>query len=416
MPFFMSSQLRTAWQQRPNFLWRPGSLRWGLPCSCVILLLLISPSMAADSVQLEELWRIGGDTEDPDQFFGVINAMVEDADGNLYLLDSQLHDVKIFDADGNFVRAIGREGEGPGEFRRPADLFLMPNGDVGVLQRAPGKIVLMTPEGDPAGEYPLPESEDGGFRFLSQARYGDEILILAMSAASFGGERSGFSTSLIALDRDGNEVGRYFEQFTRRDRNNPVIDEKSGGFFSTLWELAADGTVYLSRDFDAYKIEVFDSRGGQVRVIEQEYTLRERSSKQKQRMKRRLRPRGRHAARAELKISDTDRSIQRIYPKADGGLLVLTSRGAFDVPEGSSGVFDVFDAEGQLVRQVSLLGEGNFERDGFFFRGDRLYVVTGLQEAIDAMRGGNTDDEDEDWEEEPQPVAVIAYRIGDGLP
>lgn len=42
-----------------------------------------------------------------------------DDDGNYYVADRGNHRVGVFDAEGNFVRTFGREGEGPGELRSP---------------------------------------------------------------------------------------------------------------------------------------------------------------------------------------------------------------------------------------------------------------------------------------------------------
>ncbi len=38
-----------------------------------------------------------------------------DREGNIYIADNKLSAVQVFDADGNFLRSIGRAGEGPGE-------------------------------------------------------------------------------------------------------------------------------------------------------------------------------------------------------------------------------------------------------------------------------------------------------------
>ena len=80
-----------------------------------------------------------------------------------------------------------------------------------------------------------------------------------------------------------------------------------------------------------------------------------------------------------------------------------------DAPEGSLGTFDVFDAKGRLVRQVTLRGEGDFGEDGFHFVGDRLYVVTDLRSAREAWRGGGEDETEE--EDEPVPMSVICYKL-----
>lgn len=72
------------------------------------------PMLPEVTLKPQELWRIGGDTDAEGEFFGVINQVTTDSDGNIYLLDLQLNEIKIFSPDGTYIRTIGREGEGPG--------------------------------------------------------------------------------------------------------------------------------------------------------------------------------------------------------------------------------------------------------------------------------------------------------------
>jgi len=127
-----------------------------------------TPVEKPETIKLTEQWRIGGD--DDEEIFGVITAIIADDAGNLYMLDSQLNEIKVYSANGEYLRTIGREGEGPGEFRGAFNIFMMPDGNVGVLQAFPPKIILLTPQGDPAGEYPLPEIKDEGFRVIFSHR------------------------------------------------------------------------------------------------------------------------------------------------------------------------------------------------------------------------------------------------------
>jgi hypothetical protein len=53
----------------------------------------------------------------PFEFSGVPDGTVL-PDGKVIVLDAASHEVRVFDNDGSFLRAIGREGEGPGEFSR----------------------------------------------------------------------------------------------------------------------------------------------------------------------------------------------------------------------------------------------------------------------------------------------------------
>ncbi len=47
------------------------------------------------------------------------SALAVDAAGRIYVADRKPVVIKVFDASGRFLHAIGREGEGPGEFRAP---------------------------------------------------------------------------------------------------------------------------------------------------------------------------------------------------------------------------------------------------------------------------------------------------------
>ena len=64
------------------------------------------PSSPPVEVAASERWRIGGETEDEDFFFGVIQTIDTDQDGNIYLLDRQLHQVMIYSPEGEFIRNL----------------------------------------------------------------------------------------------------------------------------------------------------------------------------------------------------------------------------------------------------------------------------------------------------------------------
>ena len=64
-----------------------------------------TPMEDAKTVDMEMLWELGGDTDDEDQFFGIIADIEIDDQGNVYLLDSQLSEIKIFSDDGVVFRS-----------------------------------------------------------------------------------------------------------------------------------------------------------------------------------------------------------------------------------------------------------------------------------------------------------------------
>jgi hypothetical protein len=370
------------------------------------------PAEAARTLSPEQLWQVGGD-DDSDVMFGVLTQITSDRAGNIYLLDAQLHEVMIFSPDGEYVRSIGREGEGPGEFRRPADLFLTADGNVAVMQRMPGKIVVMTPEGEPVGVHPVPEARDRGMRMFFNGRYaGEQVVLAAMEMAR---DESGFRTKtiLMGVNPQGEQTAVFYTHDDERNFANMEFDEKTFGRGPLVWAPASDGRVFVSDNFDTYSIKVYNGDGSMNRVVERAYEHRVRSAEERERNKPRImfRRRGGGAQTPKTIASKTDRDIQEMYPRASGSLWVLSSKGAYDGGDDVIATFDVYDPDGKFTQQVTLKGSGSYVDDGFHVVGDYLYVVTGLRSARAAMFGG--EDDEEELEEEPEPMGVICYNIGE---
>jgi hypothetical protein len=367
------------------------------------------PIEAPSTITPKELWRISGD-EDDEFLFGVLSQIVSDEDGNIYLLDAQLNEVMIFSPAGEYIRSIGREGEGPGEFRRASDMFLTADGNVAVLQRMPGKIVVLTPEGEPVGNLPVPEPEDGGMQMFARGRLAGDNVIL--STNRFARNAAGFemTLALIAVDASGAQTATYLTRTEKNDFANMVYDEKTG-IGALVWNAGRDGRVFISDDFDAYRVQIWNPDGTLDHVIEREYESRDRSEEEMKRSTPVVRIRSGHRAQSpEVKTSKTDRNVQQIVPREDGSVWVLSSKGAFDAGDGVIATFDVFDRGGQFTRQVTINGEGSYKDDGFHIVKDRLCVITGLRSARRAMFGGREGETEE--EDTGEPMSVICYDLG----
>jgi hypothetical protein len=374
---------------------------------------VVSPKDGMESpvtLELDELWQIGGDTDDEDEFFGVIARITTDKEGNVYLLDSQLSEVKVFSADGEYLRTIGREGEGPGEFRSPQDMFFLPDGNLGVLQVAPGRIVMLSPDGDPVGDHPLPKTEGGDTPILVGGQLmGDNILLL-FNENQFQEGKIDIVRGMAVINSEGTETKRLHSETRTLDFSNTVFDEKTWSTFDRRWAVGPEGTLYACTQFADYEVVVWDPAGNRKQVITREFERRARSEEQMERVHDIFEAFTRQVPNSSVKVSDFDQDIAQLFPRADGSLWVMNSRGQEDRPDGSLGVFDVFDRDGHFVREVTLMGEGDPNEDGYFFVGDRLYVVTGFLDAAMAAVGGGAEDSED--EEEAEPMAVICYQVG----
>ncbi len=363
----------------------------------------------AEVVELEELWRIGGD--DDEVLFGVITDVIADRDGNFYLLDAQLNEIQVYAPDGEHLRTIGRAGEGPGEFRGAFNLLLLPSGNIGVLQAFPGKIVGLTPEGEPADAFTLPETEDAGFKVLFMAQNaGDDLAVVY--GFNQPSETGFVQTSVLSLfDKEAGNERRLHSQASGMDAANPVISEIEWDAFRNRWTAGPDGRVYSAVEFGQYSVNVWNPDGKVAHVVRREYPDHVRTDADKKDLIEIYKGFTRQIPIPNIKyeIEDAWNPVQRIFARDDGTLWVLTSNGSIDQPDGVVGGYDVFDKKGKFARRVTLKGQGDPTTDGQFFVKDRMFVVTDWLNAMMALQGGAPAEGEAD--EEAEPMEIISYQL-----
>ncbi|MBD3221131.1 hypothetical protein GF314_07780 [bacterium] len=372
------------------------------------------PAEGRQMLRLTERWRRGG--EDDDLFFGlVIQTRFDDA-GRVYLLDMQLAQVTVLGADGEVVGALSREGDGPGETRRPSDLVLLDGGGVGIVQGYPGRLVRLDAEGHPVGTLEVGgDPLHGGATTLELARYRDGHLVAGLidvHQPEPGTQRR--TSRIVRLDDTGAREVVYHEAgFTWDFRDFHFSEHEHIEWAARRMALGPDGRVYSATERDTYAITVFAPDGTVERVIEREYEPYRRSDREYDAV---------HALYAsmlrqlpfevEMTIADTEPAIGWIGPTLrvsdDGALWVLSSRGQRPATDGIMAVYDVFDADGRFRRQVAVVCEADGTEDALFLDGggERAVVVKGFMAAARAMFGAEVD-----TGAEPAPIEVIGYGV-----
>jgi len=366
-----------------------------------------TPRQNPETVQLQEIWRAGD--EDSEVIFGHIFRADIDADGNIYLLDTQQSNVPVFSPAGEYLRTLSREGEGPGETTEPVDLTMMPDGTLGILQRFPGKVEKVTFDDVPAGSVVLSDPKEGGFSALFTGRYRNGNLVLVaqqMSNTEKGQKRVWF---VSRFDASGNELARCFESSYILDNANPVLTE-TGVLNPILFgsTVGPDGRVYVASDHNNYSINVYSPDGKLDHVVTREFSARTKTKLERDRLQSVFDVWGR--GQLETKIEDNALTVGDIYIDDNNSMWVRHSRsGRFE--EGATGfAFDVFDSEGSFQRQVTFLCEANPVDDQIFrVSDDILILVKGSIPAIHAsMAGGQGEFEEESDEQE---MEVVCFRI-----
>jgi len=371
------------------------------------------PRDGVQELNLEELWRVGG--EDEEIFFGVVTQVESDDAGNIYLLDTQLSQVMVFDRDGAFTGTISREGEGPGEVRMPADMCFMPDGSLGLMQSFPGKVTMVSLDDEPVGTIvPGEGAEAGGFLLMRDINTAGGLLVGCGEKISPFEDQSGQTRTsfLSAFDETGAKLHDYLTFSRVWAWANMVWDETDEYFVHyRKWDAGPDGRVYAAASRNNYEIHVWNIDGSPVHVIERVYDRLERDQDALTRIEQGMENLKRQFGpiSVETRTEKMEQDIISLFVHPDGDLWVLSSRGQFDLPDGVLSSYDVFDGKGEFIRQVRVMAPGDSQEDAVMFARDgRVLVVTGFTSAVTALQGGGAASEDE---EEPAPMEVICYSV-----
>jgi hypothetical protein len=74
------------------------------------------PRFTGELFTYEKVLELRDDPDRPESMLVRPNSFTMDADGFFYVLDAGNHRIAVFDPEGSYVRSMGRQGEGPGEF------------------------------------------------------------------------------------------------------------------------------------------------------------------------------------------------------------------------------------------------------------------------------------------------------------
>jgi hypothetical protein len=380
------------------------------------------PMLPAETVETEEMWRVGGEDDEDNDIMGFVTDVLVDDQGNSYLLDSTLKVIRVFGPDGTFLRNISGEGEGPGEFSMANSFMLMPNKKIGIVQMMPAKIVTVDLEGIPGEHFSL--GGDGGMKMVRNAGASDHSVVIGMVSPNFQDGSIVTTHSLAIVDPSG-EVQHTIIENKKKEKGGSLSLGGGDNSFTEQWSVGHDGKVYVAQHNYEYKIEVFDDEGKATKSISRDYDSLKRTPEAiAEDEERNADMAARFGGNIEIDIPQFERDIRSLHPRQDGVLWVATSRGNQECPEGKLGVFDEYDADGKFVRQISIKADYNPTHDRYVLLKDRLYVLKEAQmqpastsssggggSMMVMVSGGPSSSDDDGDEDDGAPPGVICYRL-----
>jgi hypothetical protein len=314
------------------------------------------PPGALTRLVLEELYTVGGG-DSPDASFVTATDLDVLADGTVYVIDSKDSRVKVFDASGKFVRAFGRQGQGPGEMNQPTGILISPEKEVLVEDILNRRLAVF--------------GLDGTFR-----RHISTAKAMGISGIQMDG-RGTIVAQSMGLAEGGKmalEVKTYDEEFNPKVKLASFEMQITGGAkinpFSAmdlLYALSRDSLLYLG-SARAYEIRVVSADGKLVKTIARDHEPVPFTQADKDEMLKRLSgvPGGTVNLKDMIQFPDAFPPFGFFVLADEGRLLVKTFEKG---PAEKEFYWDVFDAEGRYVAKVPIAHDILLWRDGkaYFF-------------------------------------------------
>jgi len=206
-----------------------------------------------------------GDALNPEEAFFQPSYVDTDTDGNIFVLDRGDPRIQVFDPHGNYLRTMGREGQGPGELARPS--YLLVTDDYVVVRADTRRISTWTLDGEHVRDTQLEDSLlgwmgfDQGFvaqRFIREEAATPERLPPAVDSYSV---YDAFGEPLAAL-------------LDIQEPEPTVLTIPGGGWLSTTglipeWGVrsatARDGSFYVTTSSE-YQLHAYGPRPWSLRV------------------------------------------------------------------------------------------------------------------------------------------------------
>ena len=307
----------------------------------IVGLLVMAGTARAQVPQLTPLTRFGCESCEGPALFTRINSLAIAPDQRILVADQSAPRVRIFDVSGRVQAAFGRTGQGPAELGHPAALSVAPNGTVEVIDMTRRRLMRFGPAGEDRGSVALGGFADGAFA----PQGGHAVAIISAPMAP-----------VLKLFRvTGDQATPLL-----RIKNSDFPMRLPGSIENLSVAVAPDGSFAVGDGMGAYLIRRFKSDGtptgetgrtiARVRRTAEEIRLaREARSRMIDAMLARA---GRGATAPPL----SDIPAERDYFEAGGLRFDEKGRLWVRVERNTSGrtVFDVFDAAGRYIGEVSV--------------------------------------------------------------
>lgn len=228
--------------------------------------------------KLEEDLSIGSEKNENYLFYRTWHLAV-DRQGNIYVLDEGNNRIQVFDKKGQYLRTIGRKGQGPGEFRSPQNVFVNDkNGEVYVPDFR--SIEVFTSNGSYLKSIPL-ESFNRSYCISPDGIILGEIDKITFDENNIRETRKIFTSLRLINNMDGSEtaIASYPDQLSKIIEGR--VAKFSHGYEHKFYMCAIGPQIFIYGFSSDYNLNIIDSTGKLLLKIQKESPVLSISKKEK---------------------------------------------------------------------------------------------------------------------------------------
>jgi len=349
-----------------------------------------SPRTPAHEMRIvfkEEL-SIGVAEGDENYMFGSSIVFITDDEGNFYVTDSDNHRIQKYNQKGKYLLTIGREGQGPGEFRSLSVARFDKDNNLYITDWSNRRISFFDKDGKYLKQIRLQERYDNPY--INSKGY-----IVANKWHMSQEDNVQKQTLLYGLfDNEFNLVAELYKDEIKTPMPTGVDAASLADFLAKAFSILAfrpQGRIVLAdNDFiyfgypEKYEINVYSAEGKMMRKITRDYEPILVSDKNKESFFEVIRDSFSAAVFTEdikekglkkIKFPKYKSAYQSFILMENGWLAVIA-----DFVADEYTLFDIFDQEGKYIAQfktseITLPVEGLFGEFQFFFKNGKAYAV-----------------------------------------
>jgi sugar lactone lactonase YvrE len=331
----------------------------------------------ASAWTVEEELRLGTADGDGPELFGSIYDVAVDPAGRIYVLDQQAQEVRVFDAEGAYLRTIGRKGGGPGEFEHAVGMRWDSEGRLWVVDTRNARYSAF----DTAGVYQTAERRESGFTRVPWIGGFDGEGRLWDSAMRFDAKPGEHSEILVAFRADPDAPAPLDTLWLPLQQGEVYTILNEHGLprmsapvpFSTRveWHFDPARQHLWSANTGRFRIALQNVRGDTLRIIERSYEPLPVTAEDRRRAIEEYSWFTEQGGRIDAsRIPSVKPALGRFFTDDQGYLWVWPTT----TSEDAGPVLDVFDPEGRYLGRVRLPFPVGYLRP--LIVGDRIYAIT----------------------------------------